>query len=180
MYNEEEVARPYARALSKAAHAMGILDRVRGDMEALNAQWEGTEELRDWATSFRSMPRAKHEAVVRELWGDTMSEPVLILLEALSANGHLAAIPHVVRCFHRFADKADGRVDVLFVFATEPTPEVVASLTKRALDTYGPQTQIHTQIDPTLGAGLLVRAGYLQIDGSLAGRLRRLRTAFAH
>ncbi len=180
MYNEEEVARPYARALAKAAHKMGILARVRGDMEALSAQWDGAEELRDWATSYHSMPRQTHEAIVHELWGETMSHPVLVLLEALSANGHLAAIPHVIRCFRRFADMTDGRLDVTFVFAVDPSAEVLASLTKRALEAYGPQTQIHTKVDPKLGAGLIVRAGHLQIDGSLVGRLRRLRQAFAH
>ncbi len=180
MYNEEDIARPYARALAKAAHRMGILAQVRGDMEALGAQWDGAEELRTWATRAQSMPRAQHEAVARELWGGTMSEQVLILLEALSANGHLAAIPHVVRCFRRFADMTDGRIDVLFVFATEPSPEELASLTRRAQEAYGPQTQICTKIDPTLGAGLIIRAGTLQIDGSLRGRLRRLCTAFAH
>ncbi len=180
MYNEEEVARPYARALAKAAHKMGLLARVRGDMEALSAQWEGVEALRDWATSYHSMPRRAHEALVRELWGETMSHPVLVMLEALSANGHLGAIPHVIRCFHRFADMTDGRLEVTFVFAVEPSAEMLSSLTRRALEAYGPQTQIHSMVEPRLGAGLVVRAGYLQIDGSLVGRLRRLRQAFAH
>ncbi len=180
MYNDEEAARPYARALVQAAQETGQLERVRGDIEALADQWEGSQEFRDWATAFHSMSREQHKAAIDALWGDTMSPPVKVLLETLSINGGLAAIPHVIRCFHRFANALEGRIEVTFVFADTPRPETVASLTERALAAYGPHTQIQTKISPALGAGLVVRAGNLQIDGSLAGRLRRLRYAFAH
>ncbi len=180
MYNDEEAARPYARALVQAAHETGQLDRVRGDIEALANQWEGSEELRHWATTFHSMSREQHKATIDTLWGDTLSTPVKVLLETLSMNGGLAAIPHVIRCFHRFANALEGRIVVTFVFAAPPRPETVQSLTERAIAAYGPHTHIQTKIHPPLGAGMVIRAGHLQIDGSLAGRLRRLRYAFAH
>ena len=46
MYNEEEAARPYARALVQAAQNLGCMARVREDMEALSAQWVGSEVFR--------------------------------------------------------------------------------------------------------------------------------------
>ncbi len=179
MYNDEEAARPYARALVKCAHEQGLLERVRGDIEILNAQWEGSQELRDWACAFHSMSRAQHRETISVLWGETLSQPVKVLLETLSVNGGLSAIPHVVRCFRRFADALEGRIVVTFVFADKPQPATLKSLSDRAIEAYGPHTLIQTEISPALGAGLLVRAGNLQIDGSLAGRLRRLRYAFA-
>ncbi len=179
MYNDEEAARPYARALVQAAQDLGCLDRVREDMEALAAQWKGSEALRDWARGFHSMPRAAHRETIDALWGDTMAPPTVALLEALSLGGLMPAIPAVIRAFRRFADKAEGRVDVSLVFAAPPSEATEASLRKRILEAYGERTRLNVSTDPSLGAGLIVRAGHTQIDGSLAGRLRRLRQAFA-
>ncbi len=179
MYNEEEAARPYARALVQAAADLGLMARVRGDMETLDVQWQGSPELRDWCHAFHSVPRAAHRAFVREVWGESLCPPVRTLLEALSEGGLLAALPQVIRVFRRLADRAEGRVAVTFVFAVAPSQSTLETLTDKARASYGPTTEIRTEVDPRLGAGLVVRAGHLQIDGSLAGRLRRLRQAFA-
>ncbi|MEG1480035.1 MAG: FoF1 ATP synthase subunit delta [Kiritimatiellia bacterium] len=180
MYNDEETARPYARALVSAAQDLGLLDRICGDIEALNAQWQGSKELRDWCNSFHSLPRAGHREAIDCLWGDTMAPQTIVMLEALSVNGLLSTIPLIVRVFRRFADGALGRVKVSFSFATAPSAETLALLTARAKETYGPLTEIKTAIEPRLTAGMIIRAGNKQIDGSLAGRLRRLRNAFVH
>lgn len=179
MYSEEETARPYARALAEAADALGNLGRVRADIEALALQWETCGELRDWCRAVRSQPRAAHRAEIAALWGDTFAPQTRIMLEALAVNGALAAIPHVVSAFRRLADSREGRVAVSLVFAAEPAPALVRTLTDRAKAAYGPGTAVTVGVDPALGAGLIVRAGNKQIDGSLAGRLRRLRRAFA-
>ena len=179
MYCDEAIIRPYARALVLAAQKSGILARVRGDMEALAAQWEGSEELRTWCTTARSLPKAAHAALVSDLWGETMAHPTCVLLEALSAANLLGAIPTVIRVFRRFADLTEGRVTVTFVFAAIPSETLLASVRKRAIEAYGEQTEIAIQLDASLGAGLIVRAGNTQIDASLKGRLARLRQTFA-
>lgn len=179
MYCDEAVIRPYARALVLAAQSLGILARVRGDMEALQAQWDGSEELRTWCCTARSLPKAAHTEAIKALWGETMAHPTCVLLEALSTAGLLAVIPNVVRVFRRFADTLEARVAVEFVFAAAPSETVLASLTARAKDAYGEKTDITVKVDETLGAGLVIRAGNTQIDASLKGRLARLRRAFS-
>lgn len=179
MYNEEEAARPYARALAQAAAKLQMVDRVRGDIEALEAQWENTPELREWCLRYHSWPKEQHAAFIQTLWADTFSAPVCVALEAMSEHHLLGAIPHFIRVFRRFMDVVEGRVTVHFVFAQTPTPETEALLRKKAITTYGAETKITINVDPTLGAGLVVRAGHTQIDGSLAGRLHRMKQAFA-
>ena len=179
MANDEEAIRPYARALAQAAMDLGEMPRVRADMDALEAQWEGSDVFRRWARGFHSMPRAAHRALIDAVWGGTMAAPTLKLLEALSMHGLMAAVPAMVKAFRRFADKAEGRIDVDIVFAVPPKPETEASLRDRAIEAYGPNTRVSVRVDAALGAGLVVRAGHTQFDGSLKGRLRRLRHAFA-
>ncbi|MBQ9693468.1 MAG: F0F1 ATP synthase subunit delta [Kiritimatiellae bacterium] len=179
MYYDEAVIRPYARALVLAAQNLGILARVRGDMEALQDQWEGSKELRDWCNTARSLPKAAHAEIVHALWGDTMARPTMVLLEALSTAGLLSAIPQVICVFRRFADRTEGRVTVEFVFAVAPSKALLMSLSERAIAAYGEQTQIRVRTDADLGAGFIIRAGNTQIDASLKGRLARLRQLFA-
>jgi ATP synthase F1 delta subunit len=179
MYNEEEVARPYARALAQSAASLKLADRVRGDIEALEAQWEQSPELREWANTYHSWPKHEHEAFVESLWGDTFSHPVRVVLASMSEHQLLGAIPHLIAIFRRLMDAVEGRVNVRFVFAQKPTPETEALLRQKAIKAYGPKTAIEVVLDATLGAGLIVRAEYTQMDGSLAGRLRRLKQAFA-
>ncbi|MBR6803055.1 MAG: F0F1 ATP synthase subunit delta [Kiritimatiellae bacterium] len=179
MYYDEAVVRPYARALVLSAQALGILDRVRGDMEALQAQWDGSPLLQTWCTTARSLPRAAHKEAIQTLWGETMAHPTCVLLEALSTAGLLAAIPKTIRVFRRFADRAEGKIKVEFVFAAAPSPTLLADLKQRAIAAYGEQTEITVRTDATLGAGMIVRAGHTQIDASLKGRLARLRQRFA-
>lgn len=177
MYNEEEAARPYARALVHAAMALKAMAQIREDVASLQAQWEGSEPLRDWAKRHRSLPRAQHRALIASIWGESLSHPVLALLEALSEHGRLALIPQVICCFRRLADAAEHRLCVSLDFAAEPSPDTLARLTERARQAYGPQTQVQHRVRPELGAGLIIRAGHTQFDGSLAGRLRRLTRA---
>jgi F-type H+-transporting ATPase subunit delta len=179
MYYDEAVIRPYARALVLAAQKLEILARVRGDIEALQEQWDGSEELRTWCTTARSLPKAAHAEIVSAIWGDTMAKPTLILLEALSAAGLLSALPQVITVFRRFADRAEARVSVEFVFAVKPSAALLKNLTQRAMAAYGDQTQIIVNTDASLGAGMVIRAGNTQIDASLKGRLARLRQTFA-
>lgn len=179
MYCDEAIIRPYARALVLAAQKQGQLARVRGDIEALNAQWEGSEELRTWCNTARSLPKATHAEIVRSLWGDSMTHATCVLLEALSVAGLLSALPNVIRVFRRFADTVEQRVDIEFVFATKPSAALLQSLQKRAIEAYGEKTQFDVRIDETLGAGLIIRAGNTQIDASLKGRLARLKQTFA-
>lgn len=178
MYNEEEAARPYARALVQAAQNLGCMARVREDMEALSAQWVGSEVFREWAKRFHSMPRAKHREVVAALWGQSICPPVRVLLEALSEHGLMAVVPQVVRCFRRLADVAEGRRDVVLSFAAEPSAQTLSTLTAKAKAAYGEQTRITVEVRPELGAGVMIRAGHTQFDGTLSGRLRRLSRAF--
>jgi len=178
MHCEDELARPYARALAQAARTLGILPRVRGDMEALALQWEDSEPLRGWNVALGRLSRAARRAAVREVWGDTFSEPVLLLLETLAEHRQLPLLPSVLFLFRRFADAAEGRLDVQLVFAAEPSEATLALLTAKVKAAYGAGSRIRTTVDPALGAGLMIRAGNLQLDASLAGRLRRLRQAF--
>ena len=175
MYNEEEAARPYARALVQAAQNLGCMARVREDMEALSAQWVGSEVFREWAKRFHSMPRAKHREVVAALWGQSVCPPVRVLL---SEHGLMAVVPQVVRCFRRLADVAEGRRDVVLSFAAEPSAQTLSTLTAKAKAAYGEQTRITVEVRPELGAGVMIRAGHTQFDGTLSGRLRRLSRAF--
>ena len=56
------------------------------------------------------------------------------------------------------------------------TPDDVQALTQRLEQTTGGRIALDVQVDPSLLGGLIVRVGDRLIDGSVRGRLERLRT----
>ena len=75
--------------------------------------------------------------------------------------------------------EVENTVDVTITSAVELTGEqrekFVASLARR----FGRNVRLHCEVDPRLIGGAVVRAGDFVIDGSLQGRLERLRSAFS-
>ena len=55
------------------------------------------------------------------------------------------------------------------------TPDETRALTARLEQTTGGRVSLETQVDPSLLGGLVVRVGDRLIDGSVRGRLERLR-----
>lgn len=172
-------ARSYARALAQAAITRGLLREVRADMEALEAQWCGSPELRAFCSVHIPGPPSGDALRVRELWRDTFSEPTMILLEQLAAWQNLKCIPLLFKPFFALADAAEARVEIRVTFAQEPQAHELGILQNRAHKAFGSGATLTTAVNPDLVAGMVIRVGDKRIDASLAGRVTRLKRALA-
>jgi F-type H+-transporting ATPase subunit delta len=65
------------------------------------------------------------------------------------------------------------------VSATELSDEQVSRLARALSDLYGRNVDVRYAVDPSIRGGLVVRVGDEIIDGTVAGRLTRIRAAFA-
>ncbi len=175
MIGETVYARAYARALLGAAQDHHELESVMQDVQALERQWQGSPELRQFC--FRHLPGAPslRSKVVGQLWGDTFSRTILKLLELLAQWGHLQLIPLITERFQVFADRAQGCRNVVALFACEPQPGEVARVRQMVTDAYGPVFKLAVRVEPALLAGVRLRIDDRQVDASLAGRITRLK-----
>jgi F-type H+-transporting ATPase subunit delta len=178
MADNSTVARPYAKALFDVATASRDLD---GWSSALAVAARVVAD--DTAHEFLGRPeldsaaRAEFVAGVcagLEGAGLLASDAGRSLLELLSENDRLQALPDISAEFDRFKTQAENKVKVTLVSAAA-VDEAQAETVTRALEkSLGRTVDLALEVDPALIGGAVVRAEDRVIDGSVRSRLRRL------
>jgi F-type H+-transporting ATPase subunit delta len=111
--------------------------------------------------------------------GPSVSRPVLNLIVLLLRRGRIELLPRVAAEFARLDDLHN---DVIHANATSAAPlgsDEVRALTARLEQLTGGRVVLTTETDPDILGGIVVRLGDRLIDGSVRGRLERLRSKLA-
>ncbi len=172
------VARPYAKAVFDVARAAGALE---GWSAALNAAAavaadEGARayltrpgvDASDKAEFIESMCAGADEA------GVLASEAGRNLLALLGENDRLVALPEIAAQFERLKDRAENKVKVTLVSASQVGDEQAAQVKSALERKLGLNVELGFEIDASLIGGAVVRAEDMVIDGSVRNRLTRL------
>jgi F-type H+-transporting ATPase subunit delta len=88
-------------------------------------------------------------------------------------------MPQVANEFRRLYNKNAGIVEATATSALALDDAEVAALTKRLEQLTGARIELERKVDPSLLGGIQVRIGDTLYDGSVRGRLERLRTRLA-
>ncbi len=166
------IARPYAKAAFAAARADS---RLTPWSEALSAAAQAVTDAR--VKPLIGSPKftaAQLAQFVSEIAGAGLDDNGKRFIGMLADNKRLGYLPEISRLFDQLKDEAEGTVDVHVTsaapMAASEQSALVASLEKR----FGRKVRVHAEVDASLIAGALVRAGDLVIDGSLKSRLERM------
>ena len=88
-------------------------------------------------------------------------------------------LPAVVREFRRLHARQEGVVEASVTSAVALDEAAQAALQERLSALTGQSVAMHLDVDPSLLGGVSVRIGDRLIDGSVRGRLERLRATFS-
>lgn len=94
----------------------------------------------------------------------------------LLRRGRIDLLPNVAAEFRRLDDARQGIVPAAATSASPLGPDEVRALTARLEQLTGGRVALDLQVDPSIIGGLIVRLGDRLIDGSVRGRLERLRS----
>jgi F-type H+-transporting ATPase subunit delta len=108
-----------------------------------------------------------------------LSRPVLNLVLLLLRRGRIEQLPRVAAEFRRLDDKRNGLTHATATSAAPLGPDEVRAITARLEQLTGGTIALETSVDPDLLGGVVVRVGDRLIDGSVRGRLERLRNQLA-
>jgi F-type H+-transporting ATPase subunit delta len=103
------------------------------------------------------------------------SRPVENLVQLLLRRGRIEELPRVAAQFRRLDEARQGITHATATSAAALSPDEIRALTERLESTTGGRIVLDVQVDPSLLGGLVVRVGDRLIDGSVRGRLERLR-----
>jgi F-type H+-transporting ATPase subunit delta len=84
-------------------------------------------------------------------------------------------LPRVAAEYRRLDDRRQGITHATATSASELTQDEIRELTARLEQSTGGRIALDVEVDPSLLGGLIVRVGDRLMDGSVRGRLERLR-----
>lgn len=169
-------ARRYAEAAFDVARQDGDLQGWLADLRAAS---EALQEP-NTAAFFKdpNVGRDERLEALDKLVGHIRPH-VLNLLRVLAVRQRLYLLPGIAREFEDLEREARG-VAQAYVTVARPVDEAEkAEIASRLGQMTGKQIDVHTQVDPNILGGIVVRMGDRLIDASVAGRLQRLRQQLA-
>jgi F-type H+-transporting ATPase subunit delta len=97
------------------------------------------------------------------------------LIGLMLRRGRIDQLPRIAAEFRRLDDARQGITVATATSAAPLTPDEQTALMGRLEQMTGGRVRLDVQVDPSLLGGLIVRVGDRLIDGSVRGRLERLR-----
>ena len=167
-------ARRYAEAAFEIALRDGTVDTWRRELDVA-ATILADPGLAD-VIGNPSIPTTVREEAVRQGLGKRLSAPVLNLILFMIRRGRVDDLSQVAADFGSLVDLRNGIVHATASSALPLDTAELKKLTAKLEQMTGGTVELTVEIDPSLLGGLVVRVGDRLIDGSVRGRLERLRS----
>ena len=166
-------ARRYASALlslagdGAAAEALvAELDRVAGVVST-----PGARTLLDDPRP----PAAARVSALEAAAGAPVSSAVRTLMGSLASRRHLGRLPAIAEATHEALDARNGVATARVSTPTDIGAEERSKIEAQAKGIAGGAVRVTYDTDPSLVGGVTLRVGDLLIDGSVKGKLARMR-----
>jgi len=171
-------ARPYARAVFETAEKSKRLADW-SDALALMGAVVSNADVKTLLASPKMAKQAGADALLK-LCDGKLDDKAENLVRMLAENDRLSLLPEVGVIFETLKDEAEGSVEALVTSAiklNKAEKEAISSALKKRL---GRDVKLKVSVDKTLLGGAIIQAGDLVIDGSLAGRLKKMTSVMAN
>ncbi len=169
-------ARAFADVVTSAKLDTAAIDSQLGDFLAT---WDGSRELREVFAN-PAIPAAQKVAILDKMNAKLgMAKELRNLLAVLINNDRIAHVHEVVAAYRTELQARQGIRQAEIVTARELSEQERNSLLAGVAQLAGARVQASFKLDKAILGGTVVRIGSTVYDGSVRGRLERLREALA-
>ena len=165
--------RMYARALFEAAEEAGRVDAVASDLAAIAGAMDEVPELRAFLRNPQIDPAGKAE-VLEQLTREA-EELVGNFVRLVAVKGRAGELPEISTELDALVAQAQNRLTVELTTAHELSDAEAKSIVQQIEKASGRTVEATRSVDPNLIGGIVLRIGSHLADGSVRGRLNRLR-----
>src|SRR4051812_42466967 len=176
MAKRDSAPRRYAEAAFEIASRDDSIDRWRRDLDQAAAILEDSDLMTVLANP--ALPLDQRRKVTERVF-EGLSRPTRNLVLLMVQRRRIEQLPRVAAEFRRLDDLRQGITNATATSAAKLTDTEVRALTARLEQMTGGRIALTTDVDESLLGGLVVRVGDRLIDGSVRGRLERLRQQLA-
>ncbi len=167
------LARPYANAAFDIAKGDSQLD-AWSRMLALLGQAANTDAVQRLLESPELEDGAK-ALKLGELFREELNDRGKRFLQVLADNKRLPLLPEIAEQFEVRRAEEEQVLDVEIIAAYPLTADQESKLGAALGRKYGREINLSSRVDDTLIGGAIIRAGDTVIDGSVQGRLQKLK-----
>ena len=169
--------RMYARALFEAAQDEGRLEAVSTDLAALAGMLAAVPELRAFLRNPQIEPAGKAEVLGQiAVGGDELVRNFVRLVAEKGRAGELAEMSAELEAL---VARAQNRLAVELTTSYELSDKEATSILQTIEKASGRKVEASRTVDPSLIGGIVLQIGSHRADGSVRGRLERLRHELA-
>ena len=169
--------RMYARALFEAAQEAGRVDAVAGDLAAIASAMDDVPELRGFLRNPQIEPAGKAEVLDQIAAG--ADELVRNFVRLVAEKGRAGELPEISAELDALVARAQNRLTVELTTAHELSDADAKSIVQQIEKASGRTVEATRTVDPGLIGGIVLQVGSHRADGSVRGRLERLRHQLA-
>jgi len=176
MARRDSAPRRYADAAFEIALRDGAVETWRKELDSAAEVSAETELGRVLANP--AIPLDERVKVAEQVFA-SLSGPVRNLILLLVRRRRIEQLPRVAAEFRRLDDQRNGLTHATATSAAPLGADEIRAITARLEELTGGKVALETAVDPSLLGGVVVRVGDRLLDGSVRGRLERLRNQLA-
>jgi F-type H+-transporting ATPase subunit delta len=169
--------RMYARALFEAAQDAGRLEAVSADLSALAAMLDEVPELRAFLRNPQIDPAGKAEVLAQVTAGG--DELVRNFVRVVAEKGRGGELAEMSAELEELVARSQNRLTVELTTSYELADDEARSIVETIEKASGRRIEATRSVDPSLIGGIVLQIGSHRADGSVRGRLERLRHELA-
>jgi F-type H+-transporting ATPase subunit delta len=165
--------RIYARALYEAAKDEDRLPAVREELADFVEVQRQVPELRELLRNPQLDQRLKASALEELVAGEEALVKNFLLL--LVEKNRAGEVEDIAEEFERLAAQEEGILEVELTTAVELSDDEARGVIEQIEEASGRKVEATRRVDDDLIGGIVLQIGSLRLDGSVRGRLNRLR-----
>lgn len=169
--------RMYAGALFEAAREEERLEQVAAEVSTIAAALEDVPELGAFLRNPQVEPAGKAEVLMEISQG--ADDLVRNFLRLVAEKGRAGELAEMSAELEALVARAQNRLAVELQTARELSDEEADAIVRKIESASGREIDATRSVDPSLIGGIVLRIGSFRADGSVRGRLERLRHELA-
>ena len=170
-------SRRYAEAIFEIAQRDGTVETWLAQLDQVALVARDDNAVRGFENP--SAPLDERMALMHRVVGKDMLAPLDNLVGIVLRRRRLELVPRIAREYRRLYNQSVGIVEATATSAAPLDDRELRALQERLENMTNKRVELTTAVDPRLLGGIQVRIGDMLLDGSVRGRLERLRGRIA-
>ncbi len=186
MAQDEIIVRRYAKGLAERAKETGEISEIRAELSTIahlldsKAGEAYNPDFLNFLESPKNSLADKMAVSQRILQGSGVGKTMTDFFCLLVKNGRVALLPRIGNSFAGIVAELTGEYTALVQTARPLTEDQAERLTSVLASALGGVVRLQQQVEPGLLAGARVTIGDKTIDGSVLGKLEKLKQHLAY